>query len=226
MNLIDTFVFDFDSALAEFSLNFRLIRRQLRSMASAFLEPAGEEEGLSAFEFLDRMAERIGQMETALGLEYHSRGRLLITAVELAAAQKGKLLASTRPALTLLRQPKVKTVIISHGSTAAVRALFPDIRAYCDVFVPREEVLHVKPHPEHLLAALVRCGSDPHKTITVTADPSVIEMARKAGTLAGAVIADPQHAGELLDKKPDFVFEDAMSLLRLIEKETDRNPEP
>ena len=218
MTSIDTVVFDFDSVLAEFILNFRLIERQVRSLASAFFNTTGEDNGMCVFEYLDVMAERIGRMDEAMALEYHSRGRLMITAVEMAAAQKGRLLDTTRPVLSFLQQRKVTVCIISHGATAPVRTLFPDILDFCSVFVPREEVFRVKPHPDHLLTAVERCGSNMHRTIMVTGEGSGIEMGKRAGTLTGAVIAEPPSAGEILEKRPDFVSHDVMSLVKLILK--------
>lgn len=212
MKRIDTIAFDFDGTLAELTIDFKLMKQRLRALASAFLDPIPETPELPALELLNFLAETIGREEESLGAEFHSRGRLMISAMELDAAKKGSLFEFARPLLAKLRERGLKSVIITRNSTAAVKIVFPDILDRCDAFVPREDVCRVKPHPEHLLTALKKCGSIPEKTLMVGDHVFDIELGKRAGAYTAAVVSGTSSAEELARESPDFMVNNCMTL--------------
>jgi phosphoglycolate phosphatase len=212
---IDTFAFDFDGTLAELTIDFDLLKRKLVALASAFLDEMPLGSGLPALELLDALAEKISQKDAALGREYHSRGRLVITATELEAAEKGMLFDFSRPLLALLKDKGLKRVIITRNSTAAVKTVFPDVLEHCDLFLPREQVRHVKPHPGHLLAALERCGSTPEKTLMVGDHVLDIETGKRAGAYTAAVASGKLGFEDLAKAGPDMISNNCLELVQL-----------
>lgn len=215
MGPIDTFAFDFDGTLAELTIDFDLLKRKLVALASAFLNEMPEDEGMPALELLDALAEKIGRKDEALGREYHSRGRLVITATELEAAENGTLFDFSRPLLALLQDKDMKRVIITRNSTAAVKTVFPDVNEHCDVFLPREQVRHVKPHPGHLLDALERCGSNPQKTLMVGDHVLDIQTGKRAGAYTAAVASGKLGVEDLARAEPDMISSNCMELVQM-----------
>ncbi|MFP4071313.1 MAG: HAD family hydrolase [Desulfovibrionales bacterium] len=210
---IQAVIFDFDGTLAELNLDFGLMQRRLGALAGAFLEEVPESDGLPVLEWLDVLAQRIGSRDTATGLEFHSRGRLLITAMELEAARTGRLFPDTREILALLLAAKLKVGIITRNSTAAVKNVFPDIERCCDTFLARDSVPRPKPDPAHVKAALDRLGVEAAKALVVGDHPIDVQTARRAGCLSGAVASGNMSLEELAGHSPDFLARDCKELV-------------
>ena len=210
---IRAMVFDFDGTLARLTIDFALMKRKLAALASAFLPRPPAPGPTPALEWLDELAARIGAEDPDHGNEFHSRGRLVITAMELDAAKEGELFPGTRPLLAMLARRGVRTGIITRNCTAAVRRVFPDVRESCGVFVPREDAPRVKPDPAHLLAALAALDTPPHDALMVGDHPLDIETARRAGAKSAAVASGATGSEALSGAGPDFLAQDLRGLI-------------
>jgi len=206
-------LFDFDGTLSRLTIDFRLLRRKVSALAEAFLGEAPEPSDLPVLEWLNVIAEEIGQMDDDLAKQFHTRGRLVVQATELDAARDARLFPSTRPLLADLRNAGVKTGILTRNSTAAVKAVFPDIVNCCDAFMAREDTPRVKPHPDHAQAMLARLGIAPQAALLVGDHPLDIETARRAGVFAAAVLSGHASREELAAAKPDFLVRDCPELI-------------
>ncbi len=211
---IRAIVFDFDGTLAELVIDFERMRRSIAALGEAFLGERPESNGQPVLEWLDELVDEVGAFDADLGRQLRTRGLLTITAMELDAAAQGRLFEFTRPVLAGLRARGLATAIVTRNCTAAVRRVFPDVAACCDVFLPREDAPRVKPDPAHLLLALERLGVAPEQALMVGDHPLDVETARRAGTLAGAVASGRIGLEELSLAAPDFAAEDCPELLR------------
>jgi phosphoglycolate phosphatase len=144
---------------------------------------------------------------------------LVIQATELDAAREATLFAFTRPLLAELRAGGVKTGILTRNSTAAVKVVFPDVEKCCDVFLAREDVAQVKPHPGHAQAILERLGVHPERALLVGDHPLDVESARRAGLLAAAVTSGHASREDLAAAAPDYLTEDCQELVALLRRE-------
>src|SRR4030042_5375124 len=86
--------------------------------------------------------------------EFYDRAHQILHEVELKAAGEGKLIPGTEAVLRMLRERRIKVGIVTRNCEEAVRKVFPDIDDYCDVFISRDSVDKVKPHPDHLNSML------------------------------------------------------------------------
>ena len=206
-------LFDFDGTLSRLTIDFTRLRRKITALAEAFLGEEPEPSELPVLEWLDVLAAEISQFDEDLGRQFHTRGRLVVQATELDAAREAELFPSTRPLLASLRQSGIKTGILTRNSTAAVKAVFPDVASCCDVFMAREDAPRVKPHPDHALALLGRLGVLPARALLVGDHPLDIETARRAGLGAAAVMSGHADRETLLAAKPDFLAQDCAELL-------------
>jgi phosphoglycolate phosphatase len=207
-------VFDFDGTLAHLTIDFDFMKRKLAALAEGFLGERPEPPAKPALEWLDDLAAEIAEYEGRdLGLEFHCRGRLVVQATELDAAARGGLFPFTRDLLGELRSRGVATGIITRNSTAAVRMVFPDVREQCDVFLPREDVPAVKPHPEHLLEALRRMGAEPGRALMVGDHALDLETGRRAGVRTAGVAGGNMPLEELERAGADHLAQDAAGLV-------------
>jgi phosphoglycolate phosphatase len=211
---IGALILDFDGTLAELTIDFSLMKRRLAALAGAFLGEAPPlAEGVPALEWLDILAGAIGSSDKDAGLEFHSRGRLLITSMELEAAGRGGLFPFTRGLLASLAKRGVPTAVITRNCTAAVKRVVPEIESLCSCFLPRDAVPKPKPDPLHVLAACACLGVDPGRALVVGDHPLDIEAARRAGALSGAVASGRIAPEELRLHCPDYLGVDCAALV-------------
>ncbi|OIO04815.1 MAG: hypothetical protein AUJ49_02195 [Desulfovibrionaceae bacterium CG1_02_65_16] len=206
-------IFDFDGTLSRLTIDFDRLRRKITALVEPFLGEEPEPSPLPVLEWIDELAAEIREFDEDLSKEFHTRGRLVIQATELDAAREAELFPFTRPMLFRLREDGVKTGVLTRNSTAAVKAVFPDITACCDVFMAREDAPRVKPHPDHALALLKRLGVAPASALLVGDHPIDVETARRAGTGAAAVVSGHARREELAAAAPDFLADDCPRLL-------------
>jgi phosphoglycolate phosphatase len=210
-------VFDFDGTLAELTIDFMLMKRRIAALAGAFLGQPPETDSLPALEWLDLLAGEVGAADSALGLELHTRGRLLITSMELEAAGRGRLFPFARRVLAGLSARGLATAVITRNCTAAVKRLVPDIESLCGCFLARDSVPRPKPDPGHVLSACECIGVEPGRTLVVGDHPLDIETARRAGTMCAAVFSGRVGPEELERHGPDFLAPDCEELIKQLE---------
>jgi len=206
-------LFDFDGTLSRLTIDFALLRRKITALAEPFLGEAPAPSELPVLEWLDELAAEIREFDENLGREFHTRGRLVIQATELDAAREARLFPFTRPLLAELRGAGIRTGILTRNSTAAVRAVFPDVLACCDAFMAREDALRVKPDPAHALALLQRLNVAPERALLVGDHPLDIRAARNAGLRAAAVASGHSDREALSGAAPDYLAGDCPELV-------------
>jgi pyrophosphatase PpaX len=92
--------------------------------------------------------------------------------------------------------------------------VLPQLRRYFDVTVGAEDTERHKPHPEPLLAALERLGSDAADAVYVGDSPFDVQAAKAAGMASVAVTWGRIHSRERLEREqPDAVAESVEELL-------------
>lgn len=209
-------LFDFDGTLSRLTIDFSRLRRKITALAEGFLGEEPEPSELPVLEWLDELAAEIAEFDEDLGRQFHTRGRLVVQATELDAAREAELFPFTRPMLAELRAAGIKTGILTRNSTAAVKAVFPDVTACCDAFMAREDTPRVKPHPDHALALLGRLGVAPQAALLVGDHPIDIETARRAGLFAGAVVSGHATREMLAAAGPDYLAGDCPELVGML----------
>jgi phosphoglycolate phosphatase len=217
MTSIGAVIFDFDGTLAELTIDFAVMRRQVGALAEAFLDepaPTGSEPVL---EWIEGVSRRIGDHDRSQGLEFASRCRLLITAVEMKAAKAGNLFGFTRSLLHDLAGQGIKRGIITRNCSAAVKQVFPELSSHCDVFLAREDVPRVKPHPEHLFQAIQALNGQPGRSLMVGDHVMDIQVAKRCGVLSAAVTSGTMTREQLQAEGPDFLVEHAGQLPAVLE---------
>lgn len=218
MRKLDAIIFDFDGTLAELKLDFDRMKRSIAALGEVFLEERPEPGETPALEWLEELVQEVLKSNRDEGMEFRTRGQLVITAMEMDAAREGRLFDFTRPILESLRSRGVAAGIITRNISAAVKVVFPDIDTLTQAFIPRENAPRVKPDPAHLHQALKILGADPAHSLMVGDHPMDIETAKAAGTMSAAVTSGNTTADGFTYLTPDFITSDVSTLMLALEK--------
>lgn len=95
-------------------------------------------------------------------------------------------------------------------------SIFQDISSYCSVVVCRDDVKHVKPHPEQLTLALKRLGSSSARSLMVGDHPLDIETGQNAGTLTAGVLTGHFRKDDFIRSGANIVLSQAPDVLKLL----------
>jgi|Deesub1362A_J573_1020465.scaffolds.fasta_scaffold04791_2 phosphoglycolate phosphatase len=198
-------VFDFDGTLAELNIDFAALQAEVRALA--------RRQGYTGPWPSGYLLEEVAALATELGEDFSLQAQGLIQRRELEAAARGRLFPFTRVLLEQVRTAGYRLGVITRNCGAAVRRVFPEVEQTAQCFLPRERVVRVKPHPEHLLAACRRLEVPPAQTAMVGDHPTDMEAARAAGCLAVGVASGRVSAPELRAAGAQVVLPDASGLL-------------
>jgi phosphoglycolate phosphatase len=133
------------------------------------------------------------------------------------AAGKGKLLPGVEGALTFLRRKGVRVGIVTRNCEEAVRKVFPEIDRYCDVFIARNSVKKVKPHPEHLTTTLERLKVSGEESMMVGDHPIDIRAGKRVGMRTVGVLTGRMKREDFEKAGADYILEDASEFCSLFE---------
>lgn len=213
MNKLEAIIFDFDGTLADVSLDFDLMKTKIAALGEVFLDERPTPGETPALEWLEELVQQAMLRDKDEAMEFRSRGRLVITAMELDAARDGMLFDFTRPALETLSRRGVASGVITRNISAAVRTVFPEIESMVQAFIPREIAVRLKPAPEHLYQALDVLGVPASCSLMVGDHPMDVMTAKNAGAISAAVTSGSVGADEFKALSPDFIASDVEELM-------------
>ncbi len=206
-------VFDFDGTLAELNIDFTAMRADVLKLISRHRIPAEGIGSLHILEMIDAAAALLAAKRPEEADPFHRAAHALITAREIDAARRGGLFDTTRALLGELRGRSIGTGIVTRNCRAALVRIFPDIDSCVQTVLTRDDPLRVKPHPDHLKAALRALGVVPAAAAMVGDHPLDIQLAREAGTAAIGVLTGNSTREELLAARADLIIPNAAPIL-------------
>lgn len=202
---IEALIFDFDGTLAAGRYDFRGMRERVHALAAEFGVGDGALDGLHVLEAVERAAQVIGDPVRAR--DFRDRAEQIMLEIEFAGAREARLLPGVPESLQALRDAGVRVAIVTRNSRQAI-ALIPGAQDLaCDVFLPREAVARVKPHPDHLRAALAAVGRQAEQAAMVGDHPMDMAAGKAAGTLSIGVLTGSGTREALLEAGADLVAE-------------------
>jgi phosphoglycolate phosphatase len=211
-------VFDFDGTLAIANIDFALMRRRLDGLVERYGLDPHDLEHLYMLEMIDAAAAELGQAGDSRGARFYREAHDVIVALESAYARSSGMLPGAVAALQTLRQRGFKVGVVTRNSASAVRTICPLIDSLCDVFLPREAVRFVKPHPEHLQCALEGLRISAHQAMMVGDAPIDIAAGKALGLKTIAVLTGGHRREALLASQPDLILDSVADLIpRLVE---------
>lgn len=201
-------IFDFDGTLVHLNIDFKLMRQEVEGLLAEYgLEPEPLK-GLLVLEMLDEAARLLSEHDSLKGQELYNKAHELVTEHEIRAARDGRIFFGVPEMLTLLKKRSIKVGVITRNCEKAVKTVFPDIERFCDVFIPRDHITRVKPHPDHLSVALKEMSvSKSDRCLMVGDHPMDIEGGRRMAMMTVGVLTGKTGRNEFLEAGADLVLD-------------------
>jgi phosphoglycolate phosphatase len=210
---IRAFVFDFDGTLAIPNIDFGLMRQQVDAIARRYGVDPAEVRHLYILEMIETVRAQLGSTSSPCGEDFHRQAHDSILTLEIECARRGGLLPGAIEVLQVLRQQGYKIGVVTRNSGSAVRTSCAAIDTLCDVFLPREAVRFVKPHPEHLQLALEHLQVPAEQAVMVGDGPIDITAGKALGLKTIAVLTGGDRRESLLASQPDLILDSVADLL-------------
>jgi len=207
---LEAVIFDYDGTLVHLNIDFSVMRQGVEKFLADYgIKPTALKE-LYILEMIDEAARLISEENPSEGPCFYHKAHELVTEHEVRAAEKGKILPGVINMLRLLEKQGVKIGIITRNCNKAVKIVFPNIEDFCDVFIPRDYVTRVKPHPDHLAVTMKKMAvNNPACCLTVGDHVLDIEVGKHMGMKTAGVLTGKATRRDFIEAGADFIFDDA-----------------
>jgi len=215
-NPIRAVIFDFDGTLAKLNINFTQMRNSVMNLIGSYRVSVNGLTSLFVLEMIDAAEALISHNCPGKEKKFIQQATELITNIEIESAKKGELIDGTRNMLIELKKRNIKVGVVTRNCESAVTHIFPDILKHCDTVITREMISNVKPHPEHLIAALRLLGVAPEFSSMVGDHPMDIKIGKDVGTLTIGVLSGYSTANDLFEAGADIIINKAADILSVL----------
>ena len=206
--LAEAVIFDFDGTLVHLNIDFKLMRQEVERLLAEYGLDPWPLNGLLILEMIDEAGRLLSEHDPLKGQELRDKARELVTEHEIRAARNGRVFPGVIEMFGVLKNRGMRIGVITRNCETAVKMVFPNIELFCHVFIPRDKITHVKPHPDHLSAALKAMSvSKPDRCLMVGDHPLDIEGGRRMAMKTVGVLTGRAGRNEFLEAGADFVLE-------------------
>jgi HAD superfamily hydrolase (TIGR01509 family) len=216
-------IFDLDGTLANFNLDYKTVRAEVKSYLVKRGVPASAlSVKESVFEMLRKteiFARNSGKPEKFLE-ELRSEALAMTEKYELEAAASTSLMPGAVETLKALRQMNLKIGLCTINSEKAVNYILNrfGITDLFDVTVPRNKVNQFKPHPEHIETALKALGASANDTVIVGDSITDMQSAKELKAVAVGLPTGVSTMEQLMRNGANYIATSIIDLPLLIEK--------
>jgi len=215
---IKAIIFDFDGTLAFLNIDFSLMRERIFDLMRRYgvKEETIQEKYL--LEIIDEVYQILWEKNPSHAEAFYQESHHILHEVEMRAAEKGKLIPGTEATLKSLRKKGIKIGIITRNCEEAVRKVFPGIDDFCDVFVSRNLVKKVKPHPDHLTYVMESLKTSGEESVMVGDHIIDIQAGKRVGMKTIGVLTGRIKKEEFEKAGADYILRDASEIFGLLEE--------
>ena len=218
LRIIKAIVFDFDGTLAVLNIDFSMMRERIISLVRHFGIEEGAIRERYLLEIIDEVYSMIREKDSSGAEEFYDRAHQILHEVELKAAEEGSLIPGTEAVLRMLRGRSIKVGIVTRNCEEAVRKVFPDIDDCCDIFISRNSVDKVKPHPDHLNSALGALKVSGEEAVMVGDHIIDIQAGKRAGMMTIGVLTGKIKREEFEEAGADYILRDVSEIYPLLKE--------
>jgi phosphoglycolate phosphatase len=211
-------VFDFDGTLAVLNIDFSVMKEQVFDLMRRLGIDGDRITEKYLLEIIDEVCQRLGEKDPARVGQFYEGAHDILHAIEMKAAEEGRLLPGTLHALQRLRNLGMKIGIVTRNCEEAVRKVFPRIDEFCEVFISRDSTRKVKPHPDHLTSVMRSLQVSGGEAVMVGDHPLDIEAGRRVGMKTIGVLTGRTRKEEFEQAKADYILKEAAEVCRLVEE--------
>ena len=215
--MIRAIIFDFDGTLAVLNIDFSLMRKRVFDLMKCYGIEGEAIQEKYLLEVIDE-AYQILEKKSPSGAEaFYKESHDILHAVEMSAAQEGNLLPGAKVTLKSLREKGIQVGIITRNCEDAVREVFPDIDHFCDIFVSRNSVRRVKPHPDHLTYVTQSLNISGEEAVMVGDHIIDVQAGKRVGMKTVGVLTGRTKKEEFEQAGADYILREASEVCELLE---------
>jgi len=170
-------------------------------------------------EIIDEVYEMLWKKNPAGAEAFYQESHDILHEVEMKAAAMGRLIPGVDGTLRRLREKGVKVGIITRNCEDAVRKVFPGIDDFCDVFVSRNSVKKVKPHPDHLTHVMKSLKISGEEGIMVGDHMIDIQTGKRVGMKTVGVLTGRTKKEEFEKTGADYVLTSVLEIYKIVEED-------
>jgi phosphoglycolate phosphatase len=216
LHAIKAVIFDFDGTLAVLNIDFSAMKERVFDLVRRFgiREEAIREKYL--LEIIDEVYEILWDKNPSGAEIFYQESHDILHEVEMKAAEKGRLIPGAGGTLKGLRERGIKVGIITRNCQEAVQKVFPEIDGFCDVFVSRNSVKRVKPHPDHLTHVMDLLKISAEEAMMVGDHIIDIQAGKRVGMRTIGVLTGRTKKEEFEKAGADCILRDASEVGSLL----------
>ena len=215
--MIKAIIFDFDGTLAVLNIDFSLMRERIFDLMRGYGIQDETIQEKYLLEITDEAYQLLWEKDPTGAEAFYQESHHILHEVEMKAAEEGRLIPGTEATLERLRKRGIKIGIITRNCEDAVRKVFPGIDDFCDVFVSRNSVKKVKPHPDHLTYVMRRLKISGEEAVMVGDHMIDVQAGRNVGMKTIGVLTGRTKKEEFEKAGADYILRDASEVYQLLE---------
>lgn len=210
-------IFDFDGTLALLNIDFLLMKRKIFGLVDEFGVDGNLLHETYLLEIIDEVYRLLVERDSSKAESFFEKAHQILHQVEMEAARGGSLLPGVKELLNFLRERGLKIGIITRNCEEAVRRVFPEVDEYCDVFISRDSIPRVKPHPDHLNAVIKRLGISGEEAVMIGDHPLDIQAGKRVGMRTIGVLSGRTTKEEFEKAGADGILKDVTEVRVLLD---------
>jgi len=220
---IKAVIFDLDGTLADFNLDYKAVRVEVRN----FLVKNGLPASIlstdeSIFEMLKKAQiylKNNAKSERTIE-KIHGKALAIAEKYELEAAKNTSLLPGVTEILKTLKKMELKIGLFTINSEESTNYILKRFRIarFFDAIIPRDNVKYVKPSSEHLEATLRALKVSPDETVVVGDGVSDMKCAKELKAIALGFPTGFSSQKKLVDSGANYIITSITDLPMLIER--------
>jgi HAD superfamily hydrolase (TIGR01549 family) len=224
---LEAVIFDLDGTLAQFNLDYKALRSEVRTYLMSIHVPVSVlEVNESIFEMLKKAEIFVKNSTKSCEAfeEVRTHAFSIAERYEMEAATTTSLLTGAVETLKELQKMNLKTGICTSSSEKAAIYILKrfKIDGFFEVVVSRDKVKYVKPHTEQFELALKILGVHPKATLIV--GDSVVDMqsAKELKAITVGLTSDLSTTDQLMNNGANYIIT-SLNDLQVLIKEINKN---
>ncbi len=209
-------IFDFDGTIAELNIDFSLMRERVFDLVRRCGVEEERVQEKYLLEIIDEVYQILREKSPSAAEAFYKESHDILHEVEMKAAEEGRLIPGTKETLKGLGKKGIKVGIITRNCEDAVRKVFPDIDGFCDIFVSRNSVKKVKPHPDHLTYVMKSLKISGEESMMVGDHIIDIQAGKRVGMKTVGVLTGRIKKEEFEKAGADYVLRDLTEVSKLV----------
>jgi phosphoglycolate phosphatase len=215
---IRAIIFDFDGTLAVLNIDFSSMRERIFDLMRRY--SVGEEliEERYLLEIIEEVYRILCRNNPFIAEKFYQEAHQILHEIELGAAEKGRLIPGIETTLKVLKGKGKRVGIVTRNCEDAVRKVFPAIDDFCDVFISRNSIKKVKPHPDHLTSAMKMLDVSGEEAVMVGDHTIDIQAGKKVGMKTIGVLTGRTKREDFEKAGADYILREASEICKLLEE--------